>query len=428
MKTLQNWGLSTSRWALVAMLVALPLSKALFHVALLLMVLGWVISGDYRQKLQAMLQSPTARAAVLLVAALLASAVYSSASHEDMRHAAGIYLRLLIVPVVVSIIRDDEWLRRCWMAWMAGMTILLLHVYANVWVEIPWARSAAEQVGNRGVFNAHMVQSVSLAFFVAVLLHRSTQAPTPAARWMMLMLAGAAALSITHLSESRTGYLALLLVLTIQAILIVPRRWLLPTLLGLAICFTLIAFLTPSISERVIRAYQEVAAYSQVADYSSVGSRLYMWKVSVELVLQAPWFGHGLGSYAHLAQRAFSDATLCSTGCQHPHNEYLFTAVQMGVVGLLLLLNFLIKPLQTWRQLGRPDAIAPVFVGLLVLTAIPDGPIWFRGFAFFFIPVMGLLAADLQNQASRRRAYGSLNDDVEQAPAIQTPTAEGKTP
>lgn len=427
MKTLQNWALSTSRWAVVAMLVALPLSKALFHVALLLMVLSWSISGDYRQKLLAMLHSSTARAAVLLVAALLASAVYSSAPHEDMRHAAGIYLRLLIVPVVVSIIRDDVWLRRGWMAWMAGMTILLLHVYANVWIEIPWARSAAEQVGNRGVFNAHMVQSVSLAFFVAVLLHRFTQAPTSAARWMMLMLAGAAALSITHLSESRTGYLALLLVLTIHAVLMVPRRWLLPTLLGLAIGFTLIAFLTPSISERVIRAYQDVAAYSHVADYSSVGSRLYMWKVSVELALQAPWFGHGLGSYAHLAQRAFSDDNLCSFGCQHPHNEYLFTAVQTGVVGLLILLNFLIKPLQTWRHLGRPDAIAPVFVGLLVLTAIPDGPIWFRGFAFFFIPVMGLVAADLQNQASRRRPSGSLNDDVEQAPAIQTSTAEGKT-
>lgn len=410
------------------MMVALPLSKALFHVALLLMVLGWVISGDYHQKLLVMLQSPTARAAVLLVAALLASAVYSNASHEDMRHAAGIYLRLLIVPLVVSIIRDDNWVRRCWMAWMTGMAILLLHVYANVWVEIPWARSAAEQVGNRGVFNAHMVQSVSLAFFVAVLLHRSTQAPTTAARWMMIMLAGAAALSITHLSESRTGYLALLLVLTIQAILMVPRRWLPPTLIGLAIGFALIAFLTPSISERVIRAYQDVAAYSQVADYSSVGSRLYMWKVSVELALQAPWIGHGLGSYTHLAQRAFSDAAMCSIGCQHPHNEYLFTAVQTGVVGLLLLLNLLIKPLQTWRKLGQRDVIAPVFVGLLVLTAIPDGPIWFRGFAFFFIPVMGLLAADLQNQANRQQTSRSLSDDVEQASATQRPNVEGKTP
>lgn len=428
MNTLQYWGLNTARWGVVTMMVALPLSKALFHVALISIILGWVLSGDYREKLQAMLRSPTACAAVLLVAGLLASAVYSSASHEDMRHAAGIYLRLLIVPVIVSIIQDDKWLHRCWMGWMAGMTILLLHVYANVWIDIPWARSAAEQAGNRGVFNAHMVQSVSLAFFVAVLLHRSTQAPTPTARWTMLMLACAAALSITHLSESRTGYLALLLVLAAQAFLLVPRRWLLPTLFGLMVSVALVVLLTPSISERVTQAYEEVAAYSQVADYSSVGSRLYMWKVSAELMLQAPWLGHGLGSYAHLAQRAFSDATLCSFGCQHPHNEYLFTAVQTGIAGLLLLLNLLFKPLQTWLKLERSDSTVPVFVGLLALTAIPDGPIWFRGFAYFFLPVMGLLAADLQNQARRKRPSSSLSDDFEQALAIPRTTVKGNKP
>lgn len=401
MKSLQAWGLSSARWGVVAMMVALPLSKALFHVALLTIIVGWLLSGGYREKLQAMLRSPTALAALLFVAALLASATYSDASGEDIRQAAGIYLRLLIVPLIVSLILDAQWLQRCWLALIAGMTILLLHAYANVWFDMPWTRPAAEQIGNRGVFNAHMVQSVSLAFFVALMLDRFNQAQGSASRWTWLLLAGAAAVSITHLSDSRTGYVALLFVLLAQATLMVPRRWRLAAMISLVMGAVLLVLVTPSVSGRLAEAYDQAAAYSQTVDHTSVGSRLHMWKVSVELMWQAPWIGHGLGSYAHLAQHAFSDATLCSIGCQHPHNEYLFTGVQTGLVGLLLLINLMIKPLQSWLKLDRKSSIVPIYVGILAITAIPDGPLWFRGFAFFFIPVMGLLAADLQHQGLR---------------------------
>jgi O-antigen ligase len=428
MKTLQHLGLGVARWGVVAMLVALPLSKALFNAALLLIIVGWVLSGGYRDKLLAMFRSPTARAAMVFVAALLASASYSSAPSEDIRYAAGIYLRLLIVPVIVSLILDDAWLRRCWVALIAGMTILLLHIYANVWFEIPWARSAAEQLGNRGVFNAHMVQSVSLAFFVAVLLNRFAQTRRPFPRWMFFLVATAAAVSITHLSDSRTGYFALLVALAIHTLLMVPKRWKLPALVGLIVSAGLVVAITPSVNERMNLAYEQATAYSQVIDHTSVGSRLYMWKVSAELMSQAPWFGHGLASYAHLAQRAFSDATLCSYGCQHPHNEYLFTGVQTGLVGLLLLLNLMIKPLQTWLKVDRKRSAVPIFVGLLALTAIPDGPLWFRGFAFFFIPVMGLLAADLQQQARKQTTLLPHIDGSEGVSKFPQPTTEGLQP
>jgi O-antigen ligase len=54
----------------------------------------------------------------------------------------------------------------------------------------------------------------------------------------------------------------------------------------------------------------------------------------------------------------------------HAHNAYLNTFLDMGAVGLVLLLGFFVMQLREFRQLGRDASIAPLLQGVFQGAAV----------------------------------------------------------
>lgn len=71
---------------------------------------------------------------------------------------------------------------------------------------------------------------------------------------------------------------------------------------------------------------------------STGGIRLELWRLSIQLIPEAPLFGHGLAAWPevlrHPAVDVGPDAFILHFG--HPHNEYLNLLVKVGVVGTAL--------------------------------------------------------------------------------------------
>lgn len=104
---------------------------------------------------------------------------------------------------------------------------------------------------------------------------------------------------------------------------------------------------------------------------SNTGIRLELWRLSLQLIPEAPFFGHGLAAWPevlrHPALGLAPDAFILHFG--HPHNEYLNLLVKVGIVGTALF-------------------FAPMFIalaGIRRMTAKPSTPIhavviaWFVG-------------------------------------------------
>src|SRR5690606_20372864 len=120
-------------------------------------------------------------------------------------------------------------------------------------------------------------------------------------------------------------------------------------------------------------AYNEVVHYEQGEPFiTSVGSRLEMLRVSFLLWKEKPWFGHGTQSFLTESVRiAKLDAeqhpellSLLGT----PHNEYAHIAVQLGGVGFLVFISWLIVQFYEARKL--PPYYASLAQGLTVLFAV----------------------------------------------------------
>lgn len=389
-----SYMLALARWSVVGLVLSISFSKSLFYVCAALMLAGWLLSGDWPRKWQLMHRSPVAVAATALFLIIAGSALYSVADAQRIHMTVEAYAKLLFIPVIVSLIDTPSWRQRCWNGFVAGTVITLAHAYADIWFEIPWTRTYHNsRGGDTGVFQHHIAQTLVMAFLSAYSLHRAWrgQGVGPRLAWGTLCLLAAA--SITHLSIARTGQVTLMMALLTLLALSVPRRWMLPALGAFLVAALLLGLTSSSIQNRFHQAYKEVAGFQFRNDYSSVGARLQMWNVSLDLIREKPLLGHGAGSYTPLAQKAFADEKMCSIGCAQPHNQYLLFGVETGLVGVLAFVALLASALVAWRRMPDHNPLLPVYVAILGLTCLSDSGLFIRAQAYFFVPVLGLLAS-----------------------------------
>jgi len=163
--------------------------------------------------------------------------------------------------------------------------------------------------------------------------------------WRALMvLAVAAGVTASLLSQSRGGWVALLLVypvLLLQVRQVRPRvfgRLLALSLLSFAVLGTVLA-LTPSLHERVGLAVTEVEGYYGAdADGTSLGIRLDQYRLAAQMIEQKPWLGWGAQGFVHEMHRRVASGDFGAMLVHYPqiHNDFLDVWVKMGLPGVLL--------------------------------------------------------------------------------------------
>lgn len=80
--------------------------------------------------------------------------------------------------------------------------------------------------------------------------------------------------------------------------------------------------------------------------FNSVIARQNIWRVSYKEIQKAPILGHGVGT----AESVIDNAKDWVGGTSLPHNDFIMHALEFGIIGLLLYLNYVI---QTVRKLFR---------------------------------------------------------------------------
>lgn len=167
-----------------------------------------------------------------------------------------------------------------------------------------------------------------------------------------------AGLDASVLSQSRGGWLALLLALPLLLgwLLLHQRRVFKVASLGV-VALVLVLSVTNSgvLQERWDRMEQEVQGYGQRGDAgNSVGQRLEHWRFAWDIARERPMLGWGFAGYmAEKARRA-------NAGQYHPsiieykfvHNEFLDQWVKLGVAGPAVLLLFYVLPLAMFAPLA----------------------------------------------------------------------------
>jgi O-antigen ligase len=288
-----------------------------------------------RQDLAAFWREPVALPALLLVAWLGLSALWSPAPGPVMAAHFGRYALLLALPLVAAALPAPAAARAlrhfCAASGVVGL-LLVMEPLLLLPPSLLW-HTTVDAEGNQRIAN-----SLMLALGVALSLWQATQVRElkPRLAWI-----GLAALIATGLAlqDRRTGLLTLPLILLAWSAAARIAPWRRAALaLGVCVCALAAWQASDNVRARFDEGLSELRQYQSTDRVAnSWGQRLRMLQVTGQMVAEAPLLGHGIASWRLLWQQRVQPGTQLHAQTT-PHNEYLLLAQQAGLPAVLLLI------------------------------------------------------------------------------------------
>lgn len=215
------------------------------------------------------------------------------------------------------------------------------------------------------VFHTHTYHNTFLGFLVCAIAAYWLSQPVPRlARYLTVTVALLCLFSIFFLVQGRTAQLLLLLQLVFLLMLWRGHRAALIALVGVAALVPALYFSSGAVQQEVARAQSDLALREQGNVDTSLGLRIYYWQHALALAQKAPLIGLGTGSYPQEYHQltGHQDGHL---GRANPHNDFLWVAAELGLMGFSALLFMLAAAAAQATRLPAPER----WLGLLLLFA-----------------------------------------------------------
>lgn len=339
-----------ARYAAIFLGFSIPISTALDNVLLGLIAILWLAGGNFKLKLDAIAANPAAVAALMLFGMLLAGLAYGTRFPGDGLAFLMKYSDLLFIPVFVTLFQQER-TRELGLRWYC-VAMILSFVVAELAASgllqgNPLLSRAAGSSFKHSI--THALLSAFAAFAFALLAQREPRWPQ---RLLFIVLALVAVKNVVAIGISRTGYIVLILLALYFFFVLFRKRGLIVAAVLLAISLFAFYGASETFRERVDTVVVDRGDWrSQWPSRESVTVRLEWYRQSIDVILDHPVFGAGTGSVPRVL------AETARSGMAHtpnPHNEYLAITMQVGLVGLILLLHLWWRQLVLAPRLARP--------------------------------------------------------------------------
>lgn len=389
----------SSNFFLVLAFLFLPFSLAAHNASLALTVLTVVLSGAAWSKRVYLKKEPLVWALLALFFWVCVGSFYSLSTWGD---ALGVnfnkYLKLFFGVLLIVVFLQKKNREYAFYAFFAGVYFVLICTYLNIWVDIPWSMTKNQGWGvDHTVFGNYITQNIMISFFVLQCFYLFFMNKSIFIKTFLFISAVLAVVSVLYLSNGRTGYVVLIGGVISYIIFALPKRW--SWLAVIAVIFAIgVAFGT---SQRVQERYESAKNETQlifeqnnrgeIPTLTSIGARWYMWMKSVELVQERPVFGWGLGSHGIKWCEKAPGPEWCQVGDTTPHNQFIFFAVELGIIGLIFFLFVLVSLFWAGWQGGKYKPLMMGFIVIFIGDSMVNASLWNSREYNFFILMMCLL-------------------------------------
>jgi O-antigen ligase len=358
-----------SQLCLIALGFSLPLSKPLNNLLLALLLLTWLLGGNYRKKLQQIKSNQVILAAIALFAALLIGVLNPLSGWAEAKHELGKYIQLLLIPAMAYFFVDEKTRTRALTAFAISMVITLVASYLLAFGLInPLTKFGTLQ--SPTPFRDSIEHNVLMAFAIVFAAIRLRFCQSRSGKIIYAAFIVLAFINVLFMVTGRTG----LVILLVAAIYFLFRwRGIYGLLVAAVVTISLLAAiqLFPSkLNDRLNLAITEYRNWTpNIASLqgSSIGMRLEFYYNSLNIISKHPLMGVGTGGVETAYQQQIEGKNM---GNFHdPHNQYLYLSMQLGIAGLLLLIMLFY---QQWKTANRFDDVVKKYSahGLVITLAV----------------------------------------------------------
>jgi O-antigen ligase len=298
---------------------------------------------------------------VALAVLAIAGMMWSEVAWPERFSGVTPFLKLLVVPLLFAQFSRSGRTETVLVAFFASASVLLaVSCLLVVFPQILWP------VEMPGVpVKDYIIQSAEFVLCCFVLLDRAITA-WARSRTTSMLLAGVALLflgDVVFVALSRTSVVVIVVLYALLGLRHFERRAL-AVFVGAGVALAAVTWTaSPYLRNRVTHVATELDGSHADPNETSAGARLAFWKMSVTVIRDAPLLGHGTGSIKEMFDRVAAADPTAAKGATTPHNQFLATAIQTGLVGALLMLAMWAAQFRMFLLLG-PMA----WVGLTAVT------------------------------------------------------------
>jgi len=329
-----------SGWSAILLGASIPVSTALDNILIMVILVAWALSGNMRDTLRWASITKVPVISALLFALLTIGAAYGDASGREALSCLTKYADLLLIPVFLALFRAQDTRAKALYALacsLAGILVLSYLIRFGLLPQIPFITGTA---ASPTVFKLKLTHNLFIAFgaFLFIWLGRSSSHHGLRIMWYVLALCAAA--NVLWMVQGATGYLVLGALALLLGWQYVGWRGAAVALVALVVVVAAGVSVPGPFQDRVTTIKHELQEWpTRQGATTSTGLRLEFYENSLAIIAQHPLFGVGTGGFPAAYAKQVAGTRKAET--RNPHNEFLHLAVQVGVLGGLLLVVLL---------------------------------------------------------------------------------------
>ncbi|WP_339057256.1 O-antigen ligase family protein [Candidatus Regiella endosymbiont of Tuberolachnus salignus] len=384
--------------------IALPSSTFLIHLSLVLVLLCVLLRWN-GNAVKVLMQNPLVWLPMVIFSLLSLSLLWQQNVH-GLEMVAKYRKLLYVLPLALFFLLSRRLIDYFIKGFLLANAVILVMSLLIAVFHLPFG---SHNPLNPTVFKLHITQNFFMAL-AALFWLQNLFFYQGIKRWAYAFLVAITLYNVLFMLLGRTGYVALIAAIAVWTKLSLPFR----QQLMVAACAAFLAcifIMVPNRShDRLQLGIQEmeecsiaVAEEWQLSCSSSMGLRKAFVLKSWQLIKQAPLFGHGAGGFFYAIPEAGYKVS-------NPHNEYLLQTVQLGLIGLVLFLAWMLSIFRAaWQQ---SPVIKNLFIALLSSYMVCN---LFNSFLLdssegnFFIVVTAILAS--YSICSKTAAFEKISND-----------------
>jgi O-antigen ligase len=389
-------------WLAVAVAASLPWSTS----ATAILLVAWLVTVaptlDWAS-LRRELTTPAGGLPVLLVVLGVLGTLWADVTWLERWKGLDSFAKLLIIPLLLVQFRRSDRAMCVFGAYLVSCALVLL--VSSVFFF--WPRTAflfthdvAVPVKNAATQSGEFVTCIFGLLYLAIEAFERR-------RW--LWMGGLLALALGFLANIfyvATGRTALVVILVLLALL--ALRKLSGKGIAIACAVALVVgsvgwFSSANLRDRITQLWTDYESYSARDERNSSGERAEFYKKSVGFIREAPLIGHGTGTIPSLFARAVvGDSGAAAAPTANPHNQTFAVAIQLGLIGALVLWGMWIAHLLLFRGSGLAEWIGFMVVAQNIVGSLFNSHLFDFGQGWVYVLGVGVAGGvALKNRAAR---------------------------
>ena len=147
----------------------------------------------------------------------------------------------------------------------------------------------------------------------------------------------------------------------------------------------------------------EVQLYQTTNEITSTGTRFELWKKAAGFVAAAPAIGHGTGSIPDQYRRVATGEGVTAIAANNPHNQIFAVAIQLGMLGVAILMTMWVAHLALFRGPGLISWFGLVIVTQNIVSSLFNSHLFDSFHGLLYVFGFGVAGGIVLREAERAR-------------------------